>query len=89
VQTFVRHVEVFDGAEGHPLPGFPFTLPASTSHSTPLIHDIMGNGLPHIGVVTSAFHYIHTSIAFSPSGTGTTLSLFGLIPLECHLSVTA
>ena len=51
-QTFVRHLEVFDGAEGHPLPGFPFTLPASTSHSTPLIHDIQGTGVPHIGVVT-------------------------------------
>jgi hypothetical protein len=52
LQAFVRHLEVFDGAEGHPLPGFPFTLPASTSHSTPLIHDILGDGNPHIGVVT-------------------------------------
>jgi len=48
----VRHLEVFDGAEGHSLPGCPFTLPASTSHSTPLIHDILNDGNPHIGIVT-------------------------------------
>ena len=63
-QTFVRHLEVFDGAEGHPLPGFPFTLPASTSHSTPLIHDIQGTGVPHIGIVT----YDAELLWLSPTG---------------------
>ena len=90
-QSFVRHLEVFDGAEGHSLPGFPFTLPASTSHSTPLIHDILNDGNPHIGIVTCVILLADSSCFSMPliCFPGMTPSLFGSRPRACPSSATA
>lgn len=75
--TFLRHIEVLDGHHGHPVAGWPFTLPNSVFHSSPLAYDINGDGFQEIGIVT----YNAEIIWFNENGTpvfGKTLKIPGL-----------
>ena len=52
IPSFIRHIEVLDGAHGQHVAGFPFTFPNSAFYSSPIIFDINVDGEPDIGVTS-------------------------------------
>jgi Ca2+-binding EF-hand superfamily protein len=52
IPTFIRHIEVVDGAHGQHVAGFPFTFPNSAFYSSPIIFDINVDGEPDIGITS-------------------------------------
>jgi hypothetical protein len=52
IPTFIRHIEVLDGAHGQHVAGFPFTFPNSAFYASPIVFDINVDGEPDIGVTS-------------------------------------
>ena len=52
IPTFIRHIEVLDGAHGQHTAGFPFTFPNSAFYASPLVFDVNVDGEPDIGVTS-------------------------------------
>jgi len=51
--TFTRYLESVEGIDGHPTPGWPFNFLESSFHSSPLIHDVDGDGVQDVVVTTN------------------------------------
>jgi len=51
--TFTRYVEAIEAVDGHSAPGWPFGFLRSSFHSSPLIHDVDGDGIQDIVVATN------------------------------------
>lgn len=52
IPTFIRHIEVIEGAHGQHVAGFPFTFPNSAFYASPIIFDVNLDGEPDIGVTS-------------------------------------
>jgi len=52
IPTFIRHIEVLDGAHGSHVAGFPFTFPNSAFYASPLIFDVNVDGEPDLGITS-------------------------------------
>ena len=46
--TFVRYAEAVDGADGHELPGWPYSFSHSTFHTSPLAYDVDADGVDEL-----------------------------------------
>jgi len=51
--TFTRFIETLEGSDGHSAPGWPFSFLRSSFHSSPLYHDVDGDGVQEVIVTTN------------------------------------
>lgn len=50
---FAHFIDVVEGSDGHPTPGWPFIFETSTFHASPLLYDVNGDNRTEIVVTTA------------------------------------